>query len=110
MNEYNNILANIKEIRLSKGYSQEYMAERMEVSQAGYANWEKGKRDLSYNTLLSISEALGVDVVDIIAWKSPKARTSDTANVNEKVCITFEVDPQQRDYLLRLVMGENVKR
>lgn len=105
MNKYNNILTNVREIRLSKGLSQEYMAEQLGVSQAGYANWEKGKRDLSYNNLVRISDIMEVDIVDIITWKAPAGTTAPAAKINEKVSITFEVDPQQRDYLLRLVMG-----
>lgn len=110
MNKYNDILQNIKEIRQTKGLSQEYMAINLNISQAGYANWEKGKRDLLYSNLLRIAEILKVDVVDIITWKATDATDLPAAKVNEKVSITFEVDPQQRDYLLHLVMGDKIKR
>lgn len=109
MNEYNNILDNIKEIRLSKGYGQEYMAAQLNVTQACYANWEKGKRELTYNNLLKIARCMGIDIVDIITHNKPKPNIDMQTvpiKTNEKVSITFEVDPQQRDYLLHLVMGD----
>lgn len=37
----NDILLNIKKIRLKKRISQEYMAEQLGVSQTAYSLWEK---------------------------------------------------------------------
>lgn len=111
MNEYNDILGNIKEIRLSMGFGQEYMATKLGVTQACYANWENGKRELTYNNLLRISKCLECDVVDIIThnWQNDSTE-KPKAHVNEKVSITFEVDPHQRDYLLHLVMGDKLTK
>lgn len=104
------ILSNIRDIRMKKGYGQEYMANKLNVSQAAYSYWEKGARELSYNTLLSIAEVLGYsgnDVINIITY--PEIYVRQQSNTQEKVSVTFEVDPQKRDYLLRLVMGEKMK-
>ncbi|WP_195454421.1 helix-turn-helix domain-containing protein [Alistipes communis] len=107
-----NILENIKAIRQEKGIGQEVMAERLEMTQAGYAFWENGKRELSYNNLLRIAKALGYegdDVINIITYPNVYVKKNSLMNTNEKVSVTFEVDPQKRDYLLRLVMGDKIK-
>ncbi len=106
----NNILENIKSIRQKNGYGQEYMAERLGMSQAGYALWEKGSRDLSYNNLLRIAEILGCSVIDIITYPKKYVDPTTLPSEHEKVCITFEVNPQQRDYLLHLVMEDQQKK
>ncbi len=102
-----NILDNIKEIRKGKGYGQEYMALKLEMTQAGYALWEKGDRELTYNNLLKIASILEVDVIDIITYPKKFVDISTISAKQEKVSVTFEVDPQKRDYLLRLVTGGN---
>ena len=102
-----NILENIKEIRKEKGYGQEYMALQLEMSQAGYALWEKGERELTYNNLSRIADILNVPVIDIITYPQKFVDVSTIPTKQEKVSVTFEVDPQKRDYLLRLVTGEH---
>jgi transcriptional regulator with XRE-family HTH domain len=38
------ILENIKKIRKEKGYSQEYIASKLEMTQSGFAQIERGER------------------------------------------------------------------
>lgn len=105
--EVKRILSNIKEIRLSKNLGQEWISEKIGITQAAYSNWEKGTRDLSYKNLLKIADALECSVMDIITH--PNYTDIQINKTVEKVCVTFEVDPQKRDYLLQLVMGEKIK-
>ncbi|MFD1602615.1 helix-turn-helix transcriptional regulator [Flavobacterium artemisiae] len=58
----------IKSIRELKNYTQEYMAERLGVTQAGYSKIEKGKTSLSYDKLVEIGRILDVSVEDIISF------------------------------------------
>lgn len=102
-----NLLDNIKTIRQEKGYGQEYMAERLGMSQAGYALWEKGARELTYNNLLKIAQILEYSVIDIITYPKRYIDSATIPSEHERVSVTFEVDPKQRDYLLHLVMGCN---
>jgi len=50
----------IKFIRLFKGWSQEEMAEKLEMTLNGYAKVEQGKVDINLSRLKQISEILGV--------------------------------------------------
>ena len=55
---------NVHKIRLSKGYTQEYLAEEAKISQVQIARIEAGKLNTSISTVASLAEALGVDVGD----------------------------------------------
>jgi transcriptional regulator with XRE-family HTH domain len=52
----------IRSIRISKEYSQEYMAERLDISQSTYANLEAGKTAMRVDRLLEILSILEVDI------------------------------------------------
>ncbi|MRX69516.1 DNA-binding transcriptional regulator, XRE-family HTH domain [Flavobacterium resistens] len=62
----------IKSIRELKNYTQEYMAEQLGVTQAGYSKIEKGKTILSYVKLVEIARILEVSVEDILSFDSER--------------------------------------
>jgi len=62
----------IEKIRKLKNYTQEYMAQTLEMTQAGYGKIERNESELSYAKLMKIAEVLKVSVEDII-------------NINEKM-------------------------
>lgn len=57
---------NIRAIRESKGYTQEYMAEMLDICQSTYANLESGKTPLSITRLLIISDILESDFNQLV--------------------------------------------
>jgi transcriptional regulator with XRE-family HTH domain len=52
----------IRSVREAKGYSQEYMAEMLDMVQSSYANLESGKSSMSVDRLLHICDILHMDV------------------------------------------------
>ena len=58
----NNVGFNIKRIRDKKGYSQEFMAARLNISQASYARMESQEIKLSIDRLQKIAEILETDI------------------------------------------------
>ena len=53
------VLNKIKTYRKDKGYSQEYMAFKLDISQAAYTNLENQTSKLSVERLIQIAEILG---------------------------------------------------
>ncbi len=53
---------NVHDIRLSKGYTQEYLAEEAKISQVQVARIESGKLNTSISTVASLAIALNVEV------------------------------------------------
>ncbi len=60
------IVEKIKDIRKRKGFSHEYMAHQLEMSQPAYSKIEKNETVLSVDRLFKIAEILETPVVDIL--------------------------------------------
>lgn len=56
----------VESLRLTKKYSQEYMAERLRISQSAYSNIENDRRNVSIDELKIICEVLQADIIDLI--------------------------------------------
>ena len=55
----------LKTLRLSKGWSQEEMANQLNLSVTGYAKIERGETDTNLSRLEQIAQVLGVDLVEL---------------------------------------------
>ena len=62
-----NIGNNIKQIRELKNFTQEYVADRIEVSQSTYSRIEKGTTPIKIDTLQHIAEVLEVDISTLLS-------------------------------------------
>ncbi len=59
---------NIEAMRLDKGIKQEYLANKMGVTQSAYSNWINRSVDMPFSRLCEIAKAMGVEVLDIITY------------------------------------------
>ena len=64
------INSSIKSIRELKNFTQEYVAERLGMTQAGYSKIEKGITTLTFEKLEEIAVILEIDVTAIIHFKN----------------------------------------
>ena len=62
----NKLGCHIRACREARGFSQEYMAEMLDICQSAYANLEGGKTSLSIERLIRISTVLDVNVHELI--------------------------------------------
>ncbi|REA60325.1 XRE family transcriptional regulator [Dyadobacter luteus] len=58
----------IRNVRLSKGYKQEYIAHRIGIGQAGYSKIETGETALTLDRAFAIAKALDMSLVELIEW------------------------------------------
>lgn len=98
------ILDNIIMIRKNKGFSQEYIASLVGLKQAGYSLIESGQRGIDCDLLLQIAKSLDVSVIDIITY--PAKWVPVELSEGERVSVTFEISPDKRDLLLKLVTNK----
>lgn len=68
---------NLLNIRTQKGFSQQKVADYLGVSRQAYCNYENGKREASYETLLQLAELFETSIDDLLG------RTIDTDEVSE---------------------------
>src|SRR5690606_20040247 len=62
----------IRNVRELKNFTQEYMAEKLGITQAGYSKIESGATKLSYSKLAEISKILSIEVEELLAFDSQK--------------------------------------
>jgi len=77
----------IKKIRELRNYTQEYLAQKLQMSQAGYGKIERNESELSYPRLLKIANVLSVSIENII-------------NFNEKMIFSVMHNQTSRDYVV----------
>ena len=68
-----NLKDKIKNLREMNGWSQEVMAERLNMSKNGYARIERGESKLDMERLEKIAEIFSIEVVDLISQKYERA-------------------------------------
>ncbi len=61
----------IRSCRESKGISQDYMADMLDIAQSAYAYLESGKTTMSIDRLIRITEILDLDIHQIIDESIP---------------------------------------
>ena len=62
----NDIRDRIKKIRIEKGYSQEYMAGMLNISQNAYHKLERGHTRINLQKFLDIARILEIEVSELI--------------------------------------------
>ena len=101
----NDILRNIDAIRRNKGYSQEYLASQIGLKQAGLSLIMSGERELKYNTLLQIANALQESVINIIAYPD-KYVLSKESNISTETVLQIKLDNVFGDEAAELLKGK----
>lgn len=106
--ESSKILDNITTIRNSKGYTQDYIAGKLGMKQAGYALIEKGSRGLQIDMLEQIAIIFDMDIVDVIKYPLKYEKMGSQKKVT-KVMIELEVSDDEfikfglKDKLLQIL-------
>lgn len=76
----------IREGRIKKGYSQEYMGDRMGVAQVTYGQFENGKRRLTVENLVQIAIILEMPITYFFEYgegeELPKNNSDDNSKLN----------------------------
>ncbi len=101
-----NQLANkIRKIREVKGYSQEYMALKLELSQRAYSRMEKGETKLSWERIKDISTVLEIDPVELVsADGSISINFCNNSNNHGRVeTLNYNTDNEMKEKLLEEV-------
>lgn len=101
-----NVVQNIKEIRTAKGINQDVIAEALSVDIAVISKIENGKRELKVNELSKIANCLGVDILYLFTYPKVFVDKESLPPNNDKISVTFEISPDKREHLLKLITGK----
>jgi transcriptional regulator with XRE-family HTH domain len=59
----------IKKLRELKNYTQQYMANQLEISQSGYGKIERNETDISITKLEKIAGILETDIISVLTFE-----------------------------------------
>jgi transcriptional regulator with XRE-family HTH domain len=62
----------IKNVRELKNFTQDYVAERLGITQAGYSKIESGATKISYSKIVDIAKILEIETEELLAFDSQK--------------------------------------
>lgn len=96
--DYETIGSRIRELRRKNNWSQEYLAEMVNLSDKYIGNIERAEREVSLPAIVSIAAALGVTVNDLLGENQPDHTYSEDINQLLLLC-----SPNQRRYLYKLI-------
>ncbi|WP_276977728.1 helix-turn-helix transcriptional regulator [Flavobacterium filum] len=64
----NNIGQKIRKVRELKGFTQEYMADKLAISQRAYSKLENNETKLNWEKIEIVSSVLGVDPLELVTF------------------------------------------
>lgn len=89
----------IREVREAKHLSQHDLAIKIGATQNAVYNWESGKRNLKYETLTRIADALGCQVSDLVD-DAPRTETMSDAEIKYTVDHMLPMTVSERNRLM----------
>ena len=102
------VIEALKEIRRNHGYSQEDIAEILHCDASNYSKIETGVQKLTVETLEKIATFLHEDITFFFTY--PKRYVdADTIQQHDRISVTFEISPDKREHLIKLVTGSDSK-
>ena len=105
----------IKNIRELKNFTQEYMADKLEISQAAYSKLEKGDFKISQDKLNKIAEILDVNLEDIKdfdnkrilnSYNSIKGNNSNITYSNQDIILIRKLYEDKINLLEKLIQKQ----
>jgi transcriptional regulator with XRE-family HTH domain len=102
--EQKEILSKIKSIREKHNYSQEVMAEKMNITQSKYARFESGRTKTDLDTLHVFCSIFDMSLKDFIIY--PDKLTNNEED-DIKAILQIELKKDKKEHVLKFIFGEN---
>ncbi len=94
----------IKKVRELRNYTQEYMAEKLGLSQNGYGKMEREDSDISVTRLTQIAEILEVNLLDLLTFDENKLFFNITHNTTGNgIAIYAALTDKERDLYEKMI-------
>lgn len=107
----NKVLENIRKIRESMGYTQEVLAEKLHVTQASYARFERGATKTDLGMVQSVADFFSMSLIDVITYPKKYIDSDYINNLDSKkeikATLTIEMGKEKKDQIFRFIFGDN---
>lgn len=103
------IIKNVRIFREKANYSQEEIAEKMNITQSKYARFERGATKTDLDTLLLFCDTIGRSLIEVITYPDTYVNIDDVSSMRseDKVLLSIEIKKDKKDQILNLVFGDN---
>ena len=95
----------LREKRREKGYSQEEIAKRLNISQSNYSKYEAGTLEMSITNAIKLAELYNIDVLELF---SNKKKTSSTTSPTKQRALDIFNQLADNDYLVLIGYMEHL--
>ncbi|TAH20133.1 MAG: XRE family transcriptional regulator [Cytophagales bacterium] len=98
----------IKKLRELRNYTQEFMAEKLSMSQTGYSNIERDETDVSLSRLQQIAKVLEIKLQDLLGFDEKMLFVGTMTNNNtNQAGVIFSSETFERE---RKLYEEQIKQ
>lgn len=106
-----NIGPKIKKIREIKGYSQEYIASKMSITQNSYSKIERGETNLSLNKVMEICSILEIDLNTLMNFDEKMIfnNCTQSGNVGENNTFVFNAAEKMQELFERIIKTKDAE-
>ena len=102
------IIENIRILRESKGYSQDYMAELMSITQSAYARFERGATKTDLKIVSLIAQVLDINIIDIITYPEKYVNIKDVPKEiitsEPEIILQIKIKGDKRNQILKTAL------
>ena len=101
----------IKELREAAGFSQEKMAEKMNLTQSSYARFEQQKTKIDLERVEEFAKQLDKSLIEVLAYPERYINVKDIGKElnaqSPEIIIQLKVMGRKREDILQLIFGDN---
>lgn len=101
--EQSEILSKIKILREKHNFSQDQMAEKMNITQSKYARFESGRTKTDLETLINFCDKLNLSLKEFFVYPDKLQQN----NNDLKAILQIELREDKKDQVLKFIFGDN---
>ena len=107
-----NITENIRTLRESEGYTQEYMAELMGMTQSAYARFERGATKTDLKTVSMAAQIFKIGLVDVITYPEKYINIKDAAKEiptsDPEIILQIKIKGDKKSEILKMAFESDI--
>lgn len=95
----------IKQIREEKGFTQQQIAELVNMHRSNYSKIESGQREISIEALLTIARHFGMTLDDLVNFEGnvPAEVTIEDKSLIEQVKLIQQLEPEEKSMVFKMI-------
>ncbi len=110
------LLQTLRELRIKNGYTQESIAEKLNVQKRTYGSWERGERNIPYDVLVQIADMYEISLDNLLGrdatnYTNDQEKTSEIQQQNKYngpqiydiVTRLHRLSPQKVDFIMKAI-------